>query len=91
MNKVTVNRQNAESQDKGTGLGRLAPGRWREVQGWLPRSPFLPASVQTGLEELFLEDAFWLVVFWVDVFSVFQRPPPPCPLRNESVPAISFS
>lgn len=71
MNKVTVNKQqNAESQDKGTGLGQGPSPRRGEGMSLGPAPALHPPSQapQTGLVGIFLEVTFWWMVFWVDVF-----------------------
>lgn len=74
MNKVTVSKpQNAESQDKGTGLGLPtawpAPGRGEGVS--LSPVPALRPPrqhPQTGPGGDILESHILVGVFWVDVF-----------------------
>lgn len=79
MNKVTVHKpQDAESQDKGTGLGLPtawpAPGRAGRCEPWSrPSSPSSQPAPQMGPGEIFWRVTFWLVYFGLMYFGRLHR------------------
>lgn len=95
MNKVTVNKQqNAESQDKGRGLGRL-PGGLAPRRGKQEVRPHLPLPLPSQHTDRPGEVIFRInilvdgILSWC-IFGYFSRLPPPCPLNKKSVPKISW-